>query len=201
MTTKIGELNTLSFFVTPTQIKIKTTNTVIITVPTGLFTRTFNNDDCVIRPSGSSNNFTGCTYNYDRNGWLVTITIGTIGPFDVEINNTLGITIGVTNGWGAYPFSGKSFIVTVYNSLNSGTSQGSINVGDVFTNLSTFSLIPINQQLSTFVQSSLLASSSNIITINLSLNGNIGRSARILCLLPKDSYTFMSNNTAWQLQQ
>lgn len=90
----------------------------------------------------------------------------------------------------------------MYNSINSGTSQGVINLIDVFSNLQTFSLIPISQSLSTLTQSSLLSSLSNTISINFALNGNIGKSTTILCLLPKDSFIYtQTNSTVWQLQR
>lgn len=48
-----------------------------------MFTRTFNTDDCTVKPASSATTFTGCFYDYDESGWLKGIRLSSIGPFDI----------------------------------------------------------------------------------------------------------------------
>lgn len=79
-----------------------------------MYTRAFNTDDCVIKPSASNNTYTGCTYDYDANEWLRMIRVGSFGPLDIDINASLFINFTVTNAWTTYSFANQSFSVTVY---------------------------------------------------------------------------------------
>ncbi len=79
-----------------------------------MYTRTFNTDDCIIKPSISNNTYTGCTYDFDTNGWLSMIRVGSFGPADIDINSSLFINFTVTNAWTTYSFTNQSFSVTVY---------------------------------------------------------------------------------------
>lgn len=111
---KVGDINTITLELRPTQLKIEAANVIKIAVPAKMFTRTFNNDDCSIRNLAITTVFTGCTYEYDTNGWLTMIKLGAFGPVDVDIGGLLTVNFTVTNAWTSYPFTTKGFIVTVY---------------------------------------------------------------------------------------
>lgn len=79
-----------------------------------MFTRTFNTDDCIVKPSISNNTYTGCNYDYDSSGWLTMIKVGSFGPFDIDINASLFVNFTLTNAWTTYSFVNQTFTVTIY---------------------------------------------------------------------------------------
>ena len=122
------------------------------------------------------------------------ITVGTIGPFDIYIGSTLSISFQVTNPWTSYPFTNSSFVATVNKNINSSTSQGSLNISSLYQGLSSFSIVPISRSLSSFSQSNLVSGKSNTLSIFYSIAGNIGKTTKIICLIPKDAFTLPINS-------
>jgi hypothetical protein len=190
---KISDINTISLDLKPT-LKIEASSIIKITVPPKIFTRTFNNDDCSVRNSAGTSSFTGCSYEFDTNGWLVMIRLSAFGPLDVDIGNVLSVNFTVTNSWASYNFNASALVVTVYKSDTSGTSQGSCLLTSIYPNLQSFTLIPVIQSASSFSQSSLQTGSTNTLSLNLSISGNIGKSTKIVCLIPKDAYVYTSTS-------
>lgn len=41
-----------------------------------------------------------------------------------------------------------------------------------------------------FTQSSLQTGSANTLSLNFSISGNIGKTTKIMCLIPKDAYSY-----------
>lgn len=79
-----------------------------------MFTRTFNTDDCSVKNSVAPSSFTGCTYEFDANGWLSMVRLSAFGPLDVDIGGMLAVSFTVTNSWTSYNFNASAFVVTVY---------------------------------------------------------------------------------------
>lgn len=156
-----------------------------------MYTRTFNTDDCIIKPSISINTYTGCTYDYDTtNGWLTMIRVGSFGPVDIDTNSSLFINFTVTNAWTTYSFVNQSFSVTVYKTESTASSQGNANLIDIYPNLTAFTPLPISQPQTKFTQLLLTSGSSNNLTINFTANGNIGKGTKLMCMVPKDAFIY-----------
>lgn len=187
---KVGDISYLFFQVTPTQLRINSSNILKILLPSKMFTRVFNNDDCFVRPPSSSTVYTGCTYEFDSAGWLKTITLGFIGTYGIDINTTLTINVSVTNSWASYPFGNNSFIINVYLDSTTYVSQGMTSFIDLYQGLTTFIPIEISMASSSFSQSQLQAGSGNILATVVSFTGNVGNGTKISVQLPKDSFIF-----------
>jgi hypothetical protein len=86
----------------------------MISFPPKMFTRAFNNDNCIIRVAGSNISYTGCYFEYDSDGWLTNVSFRSFGSYGIDINSTVNVNFSVTNSWAAYPFMNKVFTATVF---------------------------------------------------------------------------------------
>lgn len=111
----------------------------------------------------------------------------------MQVNATLIVSFGVTNAWAAYDFAAKTIIVTVFKNETSSTSQGVCLLTSMYTT-PTFTLLPISSTSSSLTQTSLTSGSLSNLSLSLSLQGNIGKSTRIVSLIPKDTFIFTSSS-------
>lgn len=123
---KVADVSYLSLQLVPTQLRIDNNNIVRIDVPTKMYTRTLNKDDCIMKYNGST--YQGCTYGYDSEGWLRNITLSNIGPAGIDINTTLNINVSVTNAWAPYLFAGNAITVTINIDAATSVSQGTLTL-------------------------------------------------------------------------
>ena len=190
---KVGDISYLALQLVPTQLRIDSNNIIRIDLPTKLYTRVLNKDDCVIKPY-NTNSYIGCTYGYDSDGWLSNVTLGSFGSYGIDINTMLSVNISVTNSWAPYLFNSNIITATVSMDAVTSVSQGTVNVVDLYQGLPTFTLLTINTTATNILQSQLQAATNNNITINLTVNGNVGGASKINLQLPKDSFIYNNNN-------
>ena len=159
---------------------------MLMTLPDGMFSRALTSSDCQIVVG--TNTYTGCQYVFGSSGlWLKSIRISSFGPVVINAQEAFRIRIFVTNPWTSYPFGSSSFKFTIYKDQSTALSEGVETLSEIYSALPGFS--PSGISCSGTQQTSLVADQPNNITLSLSFPGNLYLGTDILVVLPKDTYS------------
>lgn len=88
--------------------------------------------------------YTTCSYANGTDGWLRTATLNSLGPFKIQANQTIRISLYLTNAWSAYPFNNKMIIINVLDPKANVVAQGSTSVAALFPSKLSFDPIELS---------------------------------------------------------
>lgn len=100
-------------------------------------------------------------------------------------------TFYLTNGWTSYRFSHNSTNFNIISSTNQTTAYGTLALGQIYANFSTF--IPIDFSTMTVMESNSVCSANNTLTLTVTIPTYIPTNSSLYVMVPRSTYNVLTS--------
>jgi hypothetical protein len=126
--------------------------------------------------------------------WLTQANLSLLGSSQIPANTNIILSLFTTNAWSVSSFNALALNLFISNPSDNYVAQGSISLANIYGGIP--SLIASSASNVNLVQSSNLAGSNNILTINYTLPVPLTTGCTMVLYLPKSAYYLSPTNLA-----